>query len=98
MRSVPFCNSSPARHGHYQTEKRYQALRNILHLGRRLSSVPPSLPADYQSTSSVAQRPKSGTAAAGQHGGCNSSECPAGGEVVSRIIFKVFLHNLRFEK
>lgn len=61
MLPVPFCNSSPARRGHYQIEKRYQALRNILHLGRRLSSVPPSLPADNQSTSSASQRPTCAT-------------------------------------
>lgn len=68
MRSVPFCNSFPARRGHYQTEKRYQTLRNILHSGRRLSSAPPSLPADNQSTSPAAQRPQFGTTTTGQHG------------------------------
>jgi len=44
-RIVPFYNSCPAKLGHCRTARRYQTLRNILHSGRRLSSVPPSLSA-----------------------------------------------------
>ncbi len=44
-RMVPFYNSCPAKPGHCRTARRYQTLRNILHSGRRLSSVPPSLSA-----------------------------------------------------
>lgn len=98
MRSVPFCNSFPARRGHYQTEKRYQTLRNILHLGRRLSSVPPSLPADNYSPPPAAQWTKCGTATGVLHGGCNNSNCTVGGDVVSTIINKTFIHNITFWK
>ena len=44
--AVPFYSSCPTTRGHCRTVKRYQTLRNILHSGRRLSSAPPSLPAD----------------------------------------------------
>lgn len=83
MRSVPFCNSFPARRGHYQTETRYQTLRNILHSGRRLSSAPPSLPAENQSTSRATQRPQRSSARA-KHRSCADSQRAAEGRTVQR--------------
>lgn len=84
VRSVPFCNSFPARRGHYQTEKRYQTLRNILHSGRRLSSAPPSLPADNWSTSPAPQRPQRGITPAGTTG-CTDWHRTAGGGLVQGV-------------